>query len=97
MNPRYTALPVIAVCLKAVAHLSLVAGVVAAACAAWRPMCGGWSGLGVFLFWLLATFAAYLFLLAFAEGIHVLLDIEENTRRAADQPAQGPRERTPAR
>ena len=38
-----------------------------------------------------------LFIMAFSHGIHVLLDIEENTRRTADLAAGEPSQPTPTR
>lgn len=90
MNPRYTALPLIASVLKLLAAIVLVVGL---ASAAWALLFGAWPG-----FWsghvhaagnrLLSAAIRGIVLWAIAELVHVALDIEENTRRAADAVAK---------
>ena len=115
MVPRYTALPIIAIILKIMAWIVLLA---ALASSAYLVVVG--SGppqsalLGAearallrspFLHWhLMPAFVNLvggtllsLLIMAVADGIHVLLDIEENTRRVADLAAGETAQQTPPR
>lgn len=112
MNPRYTALPLIALVLKVLAFLLLVAGLgyvfkylVLGSSAKALLVASGQSTMTVALnahllpaLWA-GTKAVFGFLGLYtaAELIHVVLDIEENTRRAADTVAGGGTGFTPRR
>lgn len=99
MNPRYTALPLIALVLKLLAFLLLVAGLgyvlkylVLGSSAKALLVASGESALAVSLkahvlpaLWAgVKTVFGFLGLFTAAELILVVLDIEENTRRTAD-------------
>jgi hypothetical protein len=87
MNPRYTALPLIAVVIKLLAWLVIVIAILGSLKFLFLGVEGWnfWKGHVVMAFWELVNGAIRgIVLLAVAEGVHVLLDIEENTRRAAD-------------
>ena len=91
MNPRYTALPLIASVLKLLAAIVLIIGILGAA---WTLIFGGpwpgfWSGhvRAAGIQFINATIRGFS-LWAIAEFIHVALDIEENPRRAADSVAK---------
>ena len=95
MNQRYTALPVIALGLKACAYILLVASVIMSIVRliiGISDLLGFWQGhlvpacQGLFY-----GIVSWLVLLGFSEGIHVLLDIEENTRRTADMSGGPPK------
>ena len=86
ITPRYASLPLISLIIKLMGYLALgfgaalfIVGVIAAI----RSK-GSVEIIGLFLVQLLATVVAAVLLIAFSELIHVLLDIEENTRRSAD-------------
>jgi hypothetical protein len=112
MNPRYTALPLLALVLKVLSFLLLLAGLgyvlkylVFGSSAKALLVASGHSTLAVALkahvlpaLWA-GTKAVFGFLGLFtaAELIHVILDIEENTRRAADTIAGGGTGFTPRR
>ena len=93
MNPRYTALPVISMILKVLGWLLILAGVLYSVkylilgvpVNSMRLFDRVWRGhieAGITaLFWPLL---GGVLLIGVAESVHVLLDIEENTRRAAD-------------
>ncbi|MBX7245921.1 MAG: hypothetical protein K1X53_10515 [Candidatus Sumerlaeaceae bacterium] len=92
MNPRYTKLAVVALLLQVVSILTLIAG---PSWSAWllvryfsaeasqRFFSVHEAVMGAAAFTAKAVLAS-LILFAFSELIHVLLDIEVNTRRAAD-------------
>jgi hypothetical protein len=82
---RYPALHIIAVILKVLAALTAIAGVLSGIAAGSIPSPGfGVPGGGaIALLIILGGLAYALFLWASAEMINVVLDIEENTRRAA--------------
>ena len=99
MNTRYTALPIISAALKLLAWLVIILGVLGALkMLIWGPSAlasferfaaelrpGFLRGhLRPAIWGLIETTIRGLILLAASEGIHVGLDIEENTRRAAD-------------
>lgn len=82
---RYPALRIIAVIIKIFAAITAVGGVLSGFAAGSIPSPGyGVPGGGaIALLIILAGLCYALFLWASAEMIHVLIDIEENTRRAA--------------
>jgi hypothetical protein len=82
---RYPALRIIAVILKVLAALTAIGGVLSGIAAGSIPSPGfGVPGGGAVAFLVILVGLGYaLFLWASAEMINVVLDIEENTRRAA--------------
>jgi uncharacterized protein YjeT (DUF2065 family) len=84
---RYPALRIIAVILKVLAALTAIGGVLSALAAGSIPSPGfGVPGGGAIALLIILGGLGYgLFLWASAEMINVVLDIEENTRRAAGQ------------
>jgi uncharacterized ion transporter superfamily protein YfcC len=89
MMPRYTALPILAMILKIFGWLVIIAGAVAAfAMVISSPADATLRTALARAFWrLLESLVRGTLVLAVAEGIHVLLDIEENTRRTAEAAA----------
>lgn len=85
ITSRYASLPLISLLIKLLGFLTLgfglaifLFGVVA------MFSQGSARGLGLFLLQLFGSLIVSVALIAASEVIHVLLDIEENTRRAAD-------------
>ncbi len=89
-TPRYPALRVIAFLLKILAALTAIGGVITGLSAASitnsLPNSAGIGAAGSAIGWIifLGSLCYALFLWASAEMIHVLIDIEENTRHSAD-------------
>ena len=84
MEHRYGALRFVAVLMKIIGALSIIAGILA--------LIGGiyyastrhdYTGLGANLIWALAPILSGIFWWAIAELIYVFIDIEYNTRRLA--------------
>jgi len=86
---RYPALRIIAFVFKIIAVLTAVVGLIiglsAASIANSLPTSAGMGGAGPAIGWIifLVSLCYALFLWAASEMIHVLIDIEENTRRGA--------------
>jgi hypothetical protein len=92
MNTRYTALPVIAMVLKIIAFVVLLFGFINALnlfAVYSAPDATLWNRLIVALLSFGSSVVNFVLLLAASELIHVVLDIEENTRRSADTLAGG--------
>ena len=98
MNTRYTLLPFVSMVLQLLAYLMFLAAIILGVKYLFLGTAieGVWQGhivpsVKVFLNLAIKGFI----LLAVSEGIHVLMDIEENTRRAADATEGRPAECTP--
>lgn len=96
VSPRYASLPLIALILKLISHLALgfsaalllvaiYMGITRHSLALFMSL--GWTAIGGAI--------SALVLLAFSELIHVLLDIEQNTRRLVDSSSDTPTGTTP--
>jgi hypothetical protein len=87
MNTRYTALPIVSAILKIIGWVVIILAIIGTGyhVLVGYPGVKFWDGHIAMPFAALIAGASHgLILLAASEGIHVLLDIEENTRRAAD-------------
>jgi len=88
---RYTALRTIAVVLKVLAWIVAVAGVIGSIFMAVMAV-SGLEAIGTLIGGLLATAIYFVILLAAAEVIRVVIDIEQNTRDSAESLKQGARQ-----
>lgn len=98
ITSRYAWLPLLSMLLRLCGYAAFLFGILQAVVIVWRPgtsvsFTGQISPALQSLFW---GFVRALELLIIAEAIHVLLDIEQNTRRTADA-AQGTRSGTTPR
>jgi hypothetical protein len=89
MMPRYTALPILSMILKLFGWIVITAGAVSAFAMVFAASPDNTLRVALAAaFWrLLDALVRGVLILAAAEGIHVLLDIEENTRRTAEAAA----------
>ena len=82
MENRYGALRFVAVLMKIIGALSIIAGFLALASAIYfASVHRDYTGLGANLVWSIAPILSGIFWWAVAELIYVLIDIEYNTRR----------------
>lgn len=89
ITSRYASLPLISLLIKLIGFLTLGFGVALFLVGIFAIIRSGGSAeaIAVFVLQLLGTVVAAVLLIGFSELIHVLLDIEENTRRTADMAA----------
>jgi hypothetical protein len=84
MERRYGALRFVAVLMKIIGALSIIAGIVALAGAIYYAATRhDYTGVGTNLAWAIAPILSGIFWWAMAEMIYVFIDIEYNTRRLA--------------
>lgn len=85
ITPRYASLPLISLLLKMLGYLGLGFGVAVFLFGIYAMIARGTlEPLPMFFLQLFACVVASVVLIALADLIHVLLDIEDNTRRTAD-------------
>lgn len=85
ITPRYATLPLISLIMKLIGYCTLGFGVAIFLFGIFAMISrGSVSALGVFLLQLFGSVVLSIMLIAFSDLIHVILDIEENTRRSAD-------------
>lgn len=84
MERKYGALRFVAVLMKVIGALSIIAGIIALASALYYVVARhDYTGLGNDLVWSIAPILSGIFWWAMAEMIYVFIDIEYNTRRLA--------------
>lgn len=85
ITSRYASLPLISLLIKLTGFLTLGFGVAIFLFGVYAMISRGTiDALGAFVLQLFGSIVIAMLLIAFSELIHVFLDIEENTRRAAD-------------
>lgn len=85
ITPRYASLPLVSLLLKMLGFLTLGFGVAVFLFGIFAMISrGSVQPLGLFLLQLFGSIVLSVVLIAVADLIHVMLDIEENTRRSAD-------------
>lgn len=85
ITPRYAALPLVSLIMKLLGFLTLGFGVAIFLFGLYAMIArGSVQALGLFLIQLFGSLVLSILLIAVSDLIHVFLDIEENTRRAAD-------------
>lgn len=85
ITPRYGSLPLVSLLMKLLGFLTLGFGVAVFIFGVIAMVSrGSYSALGAFLLQLFGSVVLSIVLIALADLIHVLLDIEDNTRRTAD-------------
>jgi len=84
MERKYGALRFVALLMKVIGALSIIAGIIALASAIYYVATRhDYTGLGANLVWSIAPILSGIFWWAIAEMIYVFIDIEYNTRRLA--------------
>jgi hypothetical protein len=85
ITPRYASLPLVSLLMKLLGFLTLGFGVAVFLFGIYAMISrGSMAALGMFLLQLFGCVVLSIILIALADLIHVLLDIEDNTRRSAD-------------